>query len=531
MPLLLHHSGDLPPATAYDFWFAIAGASPDLPVETQVPDLSEDLETAFEDAAAEWLSLARKMSAERSGQPSHVTSCATNVSDFGEMLAWARLCAKHAENESTILAVCDDPWLFRHIAETATPNAGRAPRFDLRLLRLAIRGFLARSAYAIRALADCYLLRSHRRSRDRGGAWLLVYGHPRSDANGVDGYFGDLPKQLDHLSRALHVDCSRERANALQRDGRTVSLRAWGSSLSALSLPFSRWRPGANFMGGAYGWLVRRAAMLEGGTAQAAAIEWQMRCQRSWLKSTAPRVVAWPFENHAWERALTREARSKGTLTLGYQHSVVGRHMLNYSPASMPDGVAGLPDTVFCTGPSTRSQLLAWDIPDGKVVVGGALRFADPACPRHDPAAPVFVALPFDHVIADEMMAAIRNTAQTDREFLVRDHPMTPYPIQSQGSVRRADGPLDSVPAVSSVIYAATTVGLEALIAGLPTLRFRSRSKLSVDILPPGIDAPTTEARTLAKDLEAAQPPSRIDRAHVFAKPNMDLWHSQLKAT
>ena len=150
--------------------------------------------------------------------------------------------------------------------------------------------------------------------------------------------------------------------------------------------------------------------------------------------------------------------------------------------------------------------------------------------PQHDPAAPVFVALPFDHVIADEMMAALRTAAQTEREYLVRDHPMTPYPIQSQGPVRRADGPLDSIPAVSSVIYAATTVG-QALIAGLPTLRFRSRSKLSVDILPPGIVAPTTEARTLAHDLETARPPSRIDRAYVFAAPDMALWHSQLKAT
>jgi hypothetical protein len=531
VPLLLHHTGNLPRDTAYDFWFGVAGAKPDLPTETQLSDLSGDLETAFEDAAVEWLALAREMSQERSGHCSHVTSCATNVSDFGEMLAWGRVCAKHAESDAKILAVCDDPWLFRHLSMTVALRAGSMPGFGLRHLRLALRGFAARTSYAVRALADCYLLRSHRRNRGRGGAWILVYGHPRSDATGVDGYFGDLPKQLDHLSRALHVDCPRQRANELRRDGRTVSLRGWGRSLSAMTLPFCRWRPSANLIGGSYGWLVRRAAALEGGTAQAAAIEWQLLCQRSWLKSTAPRVVAWPFENHTWERSFTRDARAGGTSTLGYQHSVVGRHMLNYAPASMHDGIAGFPDTVFCTGPSTRDQLLAWDIPDDKVTVGGALRFADPACPRHDPAAPVFVALPFDHVIADEMMAAVRTSAEPDREFLVRDHPMTPYPIQSQGPVRRADGPLDSLPAVSSVIYAATTVGLEALIAGLPTLRFRSRSKLSVDILPPGIVAPTTEATTLARDLGTARPPSRIDRAYVFAAPDMALWHSQLKAT
>ncbi|PPR11124.1 MAG: hypothetical protein CFH41_01225 [Alphaproteobacteria bacterium MarineAlpha11_Bin1] len=530
MTLILHHSGDLPPETAYDCWFGIAGAMPDLPVHRHLSDLAAKLESAFEEAADGWLNFACEMSIEQAEQPSHVIACATNVSDFGEMLAWARICAKQVASEDIVLAVCDDPWLFRHIAETVGTMTGAAPGFTVLRMRLAIRGFFARISYALKAAADSISLASHRRDAKRSGAWLLVYGHPRSNSSGADGYFGDLPKKITHLWRVLHVDCPRNRAQVLKGDGRTVSLRGWGNPVLALTLPFRRWRPAEKFTRGTYGWLVRRAAALEGGTAQAAAIEWQIYCQRAWLNSIAPDVVAWPWENHVWERAFTKEARKRDTSTLGYQHSVVGRYMLNYSPASLPTRSAGLPDRMLCTGPSTRNQLLAWGVPAKRIDVGGALRFSSPACPRHDPEGPIFVALPFDHVIANEMMVAIRHVAKLGRRFVVRDHPMTPFQIEPDDSVQHAEGPLESLPAVSSVIYAATTVGLEALVGGLPTLRFRSRFKLSVDILPPGLEIPTTEISTLAADLDRVSLLSPIDREHIFAQPDMTLWHSELNA-
>ena len=532
MGILLHHSGDLPADSTYDRWIGVAGAKPNLPLSRRASGVAEQLEKAFEETANDWLDLARRMSEKRQGQPSHVPTCATNVSDFGEMLAWGRVCMLNAGVLGTTLIICDDPWLFRHIANTVPAAAGKYPKFGLKQLKLRTRGFAARAAYAFRAATDSLLLKSHRRDTKNGGSWLLVYGHPRSDATGVDGYFGELPKRLTHLSRALHVDCARERAVTLKGDGRTLSLRAWGDVFSACSLLFCRWRPAAQFKTGPYGWLIQRAAILEGGTAQAAAITWQIHCQQAWLAAVSPRIVAWPWENHAWERVLTKQAKNVGTATLGYQHSVIGRHMLNYEPRSMPDGAAGLPDTILCTGPSTHEQLLAWNVPNDKVCVGGALRYPDPSCPQYHPDAPVFVALPFDKVIAAEILAAVQEAATPDRQFFVRDHPMTPFPLQSKGTVQRASGALETLPAVSSVIYAATTVGLEALAGGLPTLRFRSRSKLSVDILPPGLSAPTTEHESLAADLDAARPPPRVaDRSHVFAAPNIGLWTSRLKAT
>jgi hypothetical protein len=163
--------------------------------------------------------------------------------------------------------------------------------------------------------------------------------------------------------------------------------------------------------------------------------------------------------------------------------------------------------------------------------VGGALRFTEAAAvaPAHDPAAPVFMALPFDARIAHEMVASAQ-AADGGRAFVVKDHPMTPFGFAETACVRRTADPLGRQGRVSAVIYAATTVGLESILAGLPTLRFRPRGTVALDILPDGIDVPTVDAATMDRALAAPLPPPRIERALVFAPVDMDLWRRHLEA-
>ena len=255
----------------------------------------------------------------------------------------------------------------------------------------------------------------------------------------------------------------------------------------------------------------------------------QIDCQRAWLAAVRPRIVAWPWENHAWERQFVRDTRQLGISTVGYQHSVVGRHMLNYAAGSNPDGIGSLPDAVFCTGPGTRDRLRSWGVPDERIRIGGALRFADRPAPEYDPSGPVFVALPFDHAIAAEMLAAIEACAGPTRSFLVRDHPMTPFPIRSRAAIRVADGPLSRQRAVAAVVYAATTVGLEALLAGIPALRFRSPRRVALDILPDDLYVKPIEAETLGFALDRLKPPPAIDRGNVFAPIDHELWRARLE--
>ena len=509
-------------APRHDHWAVISGPDDGLDPARQMPDLGRLLEEAFDASAAEWWELGRTLGAEASARLAHAPACAANASDFGQMLAWTRLVAHWAKGSEVVLVVCDDPWLFRHMAALPGVVTRGRPLLWLKALRLFLRGYAARAAVALRMAKAAWALRHHRTGA-MGGTHLLVYGHPASTADGLDAYFGPLMRELPALNRLLHVDCGVERALALAADGRTRSLHAWGSPLFALTrLVFSRWRPC-----GPSSWLVRRAAAQDGGTGQPAAIRWQLHCQRRWLAKAKPATVAWPWENHSWERAFVRSA--KGVQTLGYQHSVIGGQMLNYGIGSNPDGAASLPDRILCSGAATMRRLMAWGLPPERLGVGGALRFAKPLEVACDPGQPVFLALPFDQEVAAEMVEAARLASAQGWRFLVRDHPMTPFAFEESEAVRRSPGPLNDQKSVAAVVYAATTVGLEALLAGLPTLRFRPRARISIDILPDGVSVPVTDAEHLAESLAHLSPSVVPARADIFAPADPQVWRSILE--
>ncbi len=491
----------------------------DIGMVSDRPDLAADLEAAFDSIRDDWRALGRELSREPSARLAHAPACAPNVSDLGEMLAWTRLIGGWAADPAErVLAVCDDPWMFRHLRGRPGVTAGAVPRLWTRAAALALRGTAARSAVALRAIRAWARLRHQTRGVAPGGVWILAYGHPASDADDRDGYFGPLMREIPELRRVLHVDASESQARDLAADGRTAGLRAWGDPLRVLTLPFVRWRPRTG------DWLIRRAAAREGGTGQAAAIRWQEICQERWLARARPATVVWPWENHAWERTFAAATRRRGIRALGYQHSVIGRQMLNYAPAAE----GSLPDLILCSGAATRDHLAAWGVTSERLRIGGALRFPQAGPIARDPSAPLFVALPFEARTAGEMLDALRALPPGGPVCLLRDHPMAPLAFVETEQLRRAPGPLAACGPLSGVLYAATTVGLEALLAGLPVLRFRSRSRVALDILPQGVEVPATDAGHLAADLGRLAPVPPPDRARVFAPVDMAAWRDWL---
>jgi len=530
MTVLLRRSTELPPATGWRQWVSIGAEPAGLDPVSRRPGLESELEQAFDAAALHWLALGKLLGAEASAVLAHAPSAAPNPSDLGLMMAWSGLVDAWAAEAATTLVVCDDPWLFRHLQRRPGIRAGSSPQLWCRRLRLALRGLASRLAYAVSAARLAWTQRGMAASLPTKAPSLLVYGHPRSTAEGTDAYFGDLMARQPGVVRLLHVDARGERLNRLSVPGRTVSLHGFGSPAAALALPLARWKPAAAALAGEWSWLVRRAAALEGGTAQAAAIAWQLHCQSRWLARARPPVVAWPWENHGWERDFVRAARRAGVRTIGYQHSVIGRQMLNYAADSNPDGAASLPDHILCTGAATLNQLSRWGVPAERLEVGGARRPFSLAGVRFDPAAPVYVALPFDAPVAAEMVQAARAAAGPDRHFVVKDHPMTPFAFaESEGLTRTIRG-LGETEAVSAVVFAATTVGLEATLMGLPTLRFRPWGRIALDILPDGVEVPATSGASLAADLGRLQALSPPAREAIFAAVDEAVWSRLLSA-
>ncbi len=514
------------PRDGFDGWCAIGAVPAGLDPARRIPSIGRILEEAIESIRDPWFALSRKLGAEPSAVLAHAPACATNASDLGLMLAWTRLADRWAADPKTVLVVCDDPWLFRHLATRAGVRAERPPALIGSELGLRLRGLAARVKVSVLAVLAAIRFRPGRHiSRPSGGAWVLSYAHPGSTADDTDAYFGDLMRELSGLRRVLHVDGPIARISALCR-GKTASLHAFGSPLVALGLWRARWRPTIE---GPNAWLIRRAAAREGGTGQAAMIAWQIHCQERWLAAANPATVVWPWENHSWERAFARACHRRDVRTVGYQHATVGRHEWNHAPASNPDETS-LPERILCSGPAGAARLRGFGHEDRRMAVGGAWRIPAFTSPTRDPAGPVFVALPSNPGLAAEMFAAIRPLASAGLRFVIRDHPMTLFSFEEEPGLARARGPLDHQKGISAVLYAGTTVGLEAALGGLPTVRFRSEISVANDILPDGLDLPAAGVDDLGETLRAATLPPSLDARDIFAPVEHGLWHDALKA-
>lgn len=525
MTVLLATSRRLPAPTDFDSWCAIDGKPLPLDPARRVDRLESLLGAAFDAIRSEWKVLAVRLLEAPSASLAHAPAMAPNASDLGLMLAWRWLVADFATRAERIAVVCDDPWLFRALAADGV-RAVAPPALFFEEFRMALRGLLARTMVALRMARAALSLRGQRFRFSKDARVLLVYGHPASTTDGQDGYFGPLLRELPGLVRLLHVDCGLARARALAADGRTFSLHAWGCLGALLSLPFARWQPAPAHMEGSLGWLIRRAAAMEGGTGQAAAIRWQQVCQRRWLRDACPTVVAWPWENHAWERDFVCAARKRGVATVGYQHATVGAREWNHEPD--PRGDETLPDTILCSGEAGRKRLAAFGIPDDRLTIGGAWRAPDIRPLARDPAGAVFVALPSDAAIAGQMMAAVEALAANGERFVVRDHPMTPFAFAEESNIRRASGPLGAEKGIRVALYCATTVGLEAVLGGMPTVRFVPAGRVDNDVLPDGLDVPSATATSLADALAAVEPLPVPPVAAVFAPPDLAVWRRAL---
>ena len=528
MPVLLRRSAALPGEGSYDRWLAVTGTPGRLAADRRLPDLPRRLQKSFDRVRDDWIDIARRLGGRGVGRLSHTATAAAYINDFGLMLAWSRLVDTLASEAGRTLVLCDDPWLFRHLARRAGVEAGRAPPLANAITALYLRGLASRLRLSLRLAVAATRLGSLRQSTSAGGSFILVYGHPQSDAAGNDAYFGTLMRELPSLGRTLHTDCMPDRARELARDRRTASLHGWGSPWFAARLPFLLWRMPDDLRDVPESWLLKRAIARENGGGALAMTRWQEHCQSRWLTATRPAAVAWPWENHPWERSFARTARRLGVGTIGYQHAVIGRHQFNFSPRSNPDGDDSLPDVIMCNGPAYRQQLEELGHDPGRLRIGGAFRIRREGRAFNDPAGPVYIALSAIRPIAEQMLRAASHPALAGIAFVVKDHPLYPVSFGETDRLKRTPLTIPESDGLRAVVYSTGTTGLEGLLAGVPTYRFLPDERIAPDILPNGISVPEVTAEELPDALLAPRSPQPLDWADIMAPVDLAAWRETL---
>ncbi len=526
MPVFL--TSDSTTFTQGDLRIAI---SPVDAAQSNFPDLSEKLEAAFTNTYETWREIALILQAQPTAEFAHMPTLSTYASDFGVMLAWLRVVEDAAHDEKTTCVFCSDPWLFRALQLLPHVQAETAPGYWVASLRNMIRGYLARTLSAFRVLSARWKVRHHRLSTTEHANWLLVYGHPDSNEQGHDAYFSDLMTHFPTLQRMMHTDCGAVTASKLARDGRTKSLHSWGSYTSVIGLPFVKWRPNTSRFDPKIAWLVKRAAMIEGQGGSAAMTKWQMHCQAAWLKNSKPRNVSWPWENHPWERDFVRQARRLNVRTLGYQHTVVGRHMFNQGAEANIDGLGSIPDQILLNGPAYKDDLLRRGIPETQMTIIGAHRINKNKLPTHSQSGPVFLALSNNPRFAQQMIDAARPLAEAGLPFIVKDHPLSPYAVRESKNFAHSRVPLDQLPPLRAIVYCTGTTGLEGVLANIPTLRFIPDGGVAMDILPANVQVPTVNASDLKARLNTLLQPVELSTDSLFPPPDIETWWHFLETT
>ncbi len=528
MGVLLRTTAEGPGEQAFDRWLSVTGTHARLPLARRLEDLPRRLQDSFDGIRDRWLAIAARLGTDPVGRLSHTATGAAYINDFGLMLAWSDLVEALAGEEATTLVLCDDPWLFRHLAGLLGVDAGAPPPIWASALRSAVRGVAARMRLAVRLAGTALAMRRYRGASRTGAPALLVYGHPQSDAAGNDAYFGGLMKEIPDLVRLLHADCAAGRARELCADGRTASLHGWGSIGFAAMLPFVRWSVPAALDATAERWLLRRAAARENATAALAMTRWQEHCHTRWLRAARPSAIAWPWENHPWERTLCRAARGAGVPAIGYQHAVIGRHQFNFSPRSNPDGTESLPTHILCNGPAYHRQLIALGHGPSTLSIAGAFRVAREGTAFHDADGPVYVALSAIEPIARQMLAVTGDPALADLRFVVKDHPLYPIEFAETARVRRTSKTIPESAGLRAVVYSTGTTGLEGLLAGVPTYRFLPDDRIAPDTLPDGIEMPERTANELPRGLLAPEPPAPVTWSDVMSPVDLPVWRAAL---
>ena len=210
-------------------------------------------------------------------------------------------------------------------------------------------------------------------------------------------------------------------------------------------------------------------------------------------------VIVYPFENQPWEKMLCLAAKEvgKNIKLVGYQHSHLPSLLLSYFIGAGESENMPLPDVIVANGEHTLELLKNAGYGKVELINGGALRYehlyeTGDSTKREKEIRAVLVALPYSRSLSEEMLmvifGAFRDLAEEKLMFIIKFHPEVPLErLEIQlppwpGHFQRTEKPMAEIlKEVDLVIYSSSTIGLEALLGGVPVIRYCPEHIIDLD--------------------------------------------------
>ena len=210
-------------------------------------------------------------------------------------------------------------------------------------------------------------------------------------------------------------------------------------------------------------------------------------------------VARWlyPYENRSWEKMLLLGINdagindgvtgdgSRGTRTVGYQHACVTQSHTNFILGAEETGITPLPDVILTTGKVVKDWLAKdGNYPAGRVMDACAVRQNPPSeglpKPRRQSVTNVLVTLATSMEEYINCLTFLEKAFSGDDRYSlsIRPHPVRPLepalrlaPLTKKDFFTESTGTLaDDLEWADVVLYASTTVGVEAVSQGIPTI-------------------------------------------------------------
>ena len=221
-------------------------------------------------------------------------------------------------------------------------------------------------------------------------------------------------------------------------------------------------------------------------------------CGRSLGRSLNVEKCLYPYENRAWEKSFMQGLRSSspGTKVVGYQHASVAPIHANFFLGEGEASVIPLPDQILTTGEVVQKWLEnVGNYPDGLFKTACALRQSAPASgtpkERRGKTSRVLVALAtnFTEHVNTVVFVEQAFRAVDGFEVRIRPHPafsleqvIEDAPLGNREFFNASLGSLaDDIEWADVVLYATSTVALEAVSLGTPAVQINLGEFLDTD--------------------------------------------------
>ena len=425
------------------------------------------------------------------------------ASDLFLLCCYQALCLELVNEKKPLAVIVEDPWLLSQLETNLQGKATAEFRGSGGLAAASLAAAGLGLARRVKWLGRMILgrLRQDLHSQGRlpdlaAGRQVLIYSHllPRSlVGRWTDHYLTGLDEELTaagfKVLRVADTDSTGFEAEVAERGDTLVPLILYAPLAAFLSAAASLPPPArsAELDGISIGLLLRREWWHDFSRAGRCAYLLLESGLNALFSQARFEACVYPWENQPQERMLLLAAKRARLRTVGCQHTTLPDLILHFFPGRSENDWAPFPDRLLACGAYPLEKLRREGIPAERLLLGGSRRYPPAAGPsRAVSGTEVLALLPLDPDQSRTLLAAMGRVERAKIDGLrivVKAHPAAALEREDIGfSAELADAPLDAVLArCGAVVFAGTTSGIEAWLAGHPVVRFRSDSLLDVD--------------------------------------------------